>query len=473
MRPRSYIAILAVGFSFLLAISPSSAAEWLIVVGVNRFDHASDLQFCARDAKSLVQVAQSLRFSRDRIRALYDEPGSDARPTRDNILKAVEEVLSLATKDDTVVFAASTHGVSVDGRSFLCPPRADLTRPEESMIAVDDLYDRFLQAEVKKKLLLIDACRNEHLQKTRNIERGKGKADPSQWIQATQAFDIRVRPPANQNILVLTSCSPGEYSWEDSQLEHGVFMHFLIQGMRGEAASPQTNLIDVIDLFKFARDKSKEHVTRVFGAKQTGRIIADASGFPIGPYTTLFAENFADTPMGDIPVGWTAPDNVLVQKDQYGPYLWANGNGAAARTPKLSIHGDFELDAEFTCRAGAHWYLRFHSDRFDLGGTRDLVVSTNLSNYGNAGKLSIGHWRKGRNYPDFLQYREMSGEELKPGYMRVTIKVVREGRIYRIYMGDKDEPLYLRESSVPSFTSISTDLGRNVLRSIKLRPLIR
>lgn len=473
MTSQSLLKTVAAALLLSVIATPVRAAEWLIVVGVNRFDNATDLQFCARDAQSLVRVAGSLGFIRERIRALHDGPGADARPTRDNILQAVNQVLSQAAKDDVVVFAASTHGVSVGGRSYLCPPRADLGRPDESMIAVDELYDRFIQAGAKNKLLLIDACRNEHRSKRRNIERAKARTEPSQWLEATQGFDIRVRPPADQNILLLTSCSPGEYSWEDSQLEHGVFMHYLIQGLRGEAASSQSHLIGIVDLFTFARDKTREHVQRVFGAQQSGRIISDGSGFPLGPYTTMMYEDFRDTPMGDIPTGWTASDNVLVQKDGDGPYLWANGRGAAARTPRLSIHGDFELDAEFTCRNSANWYLRLHSTKFDLGETRDLVVNPYFYSSGNRGKLSVGHWTKNHSTPKFLQTRDMSGEELQPGRFLVRIKVIREGRIYRIYMNDQDDPLYLRESSIPSFNAVSVDLGRQVLRRISLRPLIR
>ena len=42
-------------------------------------------------------------------------------------------------------------------------------------------------------------------------------------------------PAREAGVVALVSCRPGEVSVEDEGLEHGVFMHYLLKGLEGDA----------------------------------------------------------------------------------------------------------------------------------------------------------------------------------------------------------------------------------------------
>jgi hypothetical protein len=50
------------------------------------------------------------------------------------------------------------------------------------------------------------------------------------------ALQLLLRQPPG-GVAVLFSCSKGEHAYKNDELKHGVFFHFVIKGLQGEADS--------------------------------------------------------------------------------------------------------------------------------------------------------------------------------------------------------------------------------------------
>ena len=221
----------------------------------------SKLQYCFNDMEDLRSHLEIAGFSTENITFMNDRSvSSRMHPTKANIERELALRLQLANKDDVVLVAFSGHGVHIDGKSYLCPTDANLDGTS-SLVEINDIYALMEKCAAGEKLLIVDACRNEPI--VRGFKTGSSLDDLALQVQA---------PP--RGLIVLSSCEPQQFSAEDPELQHGVFMHYIIQGLEGPA---DTNVdiggngngkISLDELYYYAHEKTKLHVARSHGIVQ-------------------------------------------------------------------------------------------------------------------------------------------------------------------------------------------------------------
>src|SRR5262249_49283933 len=129
--------------------------------------------------------------------------------------------------DDTLLIALAGHGAQIeikgeDGKlrqeGFFCPKDAEQGDPDK-MIALGAIFKAVGKSGAGANLLLIDACRDDP---TRG---GRGGLD------GARAEDVP------QGVAILLSCNNGQRAYECKEAGegHGVFFHFVLQGLKGEA----------------------------------------------------------------------------------------------------------------------------------------------------------------------------------------------------------------------------------------------
>jgi formylglycine-generating enzyme required for sulfatase activity len=65
-------------------------------------------------------------------------------------------------------------------------------------------------------------------------------------------------------------------SWEDEKLSHGVFMHYLLEGLQGEAAN--RGQVTLVGLYEYASLNTKKYVDRRFSDLQTPALKGEING---------------------------------------------------------------------------------------------------------------------------------------------------------------------------------------------------
>ena len=276
MRPGTWGLVLALSAAIggrlgAAAPAPAQAAEkrvgsrWALLAGVDNYAEAQKLQFCGADMRSLRKQLVASGFPEPQVFLLDDQAQETKyRPLKANIERQLELVLGLVEQDDLILVAFSGHGVHRDGKSYLCPSETRLADPA-TMISLDAVYERLQKCRAALKLLLVDACRNDPRVAG---ERNLGAAEDVQ--QFARSLE---RPP--EGILLLTSCAPGQVSMEEKEFGHGVFMHYVLEGLQGRADDDRNGRVSLMELYKFANRQTKLYVARKFNGYQTPALKGD------------------------------------------------------------------------------------------------------------------------------------------------------------------------------------------------------
>ncbi len=238
-----------------------------LLVGVNSYDQLGSLRFSVQDVTGLKEVlVDDLRgaYKEEHVKSLVD---GGRQPTKQNIVDDLEILSTKAGDSDEILFYFSGHGFEADGKAFVAPLDARISRPDESAIPIE-LINRMLRtSKARTKLVVFDACYS-------GLERGKAGSGAM-----TKSFESALTEMASKGsgMIVLTSCSQGGYSYEEPDFGHGVFTHFLIEGLRGNADSDKDYDITVTEIYQYVKQKVDEY-SIASGKKQTPNLISLMAG---------------------------------------------------------------------------------------------------------------------------------------------------------------------------------------------------
>jgi uncharacterized caspase-like protein len=234
------------------AAAPVVAERWAVLIGVDDYAYAQKLKYCGADQRALRDQLVASGFPKDHVFLLHDKDEDlRLRPSKGNIERHLELVLNLADAKDLVVIGFSGHGVHLGGKSYLCPGDGTLDDPK-SLVGVDDVYERLMACAAGFKLVVVDACRNDPRPGgTRAMTATDGTRAMARTLQ-------ELKLP--EGVVLLNSCAPGEVSWEDEGFGHGVFMHYLLDGLRGAAHVGGDGHVSLTELQAYAGTRTKTYV---------------------------------------------------------------------------------------------------------------------------------------------------------------------------------------------------------------------
>lgn len=218
-----------------------------VLVGVGKYPTRSrigELKYPPRDVDLLAQVLEKQGYT---VVALKD--GEATREAVRNTLKDVGEVLE--RREGTLVFYFSGHGWEVEDktasgltikRNLLATVDAGSDNLAGSGLPVDEVIERLQATRAKRRVIWIDACRNE----------------PGRSV-ASRTFGTLDKAEGTR---VLFATRPGRVSYENDQLQQGVFSHFLVRALRGEAGGPD-GLVTYDDVAAFVSENVENFGLRV------------------------------------------------------------------------------------------------------------------------------------------------------------------------------------------------------------------
>src|SRR5947209_2294766 len=122
----------------VLAQPPATPKKYALLVGVNLYDHIGKLNYAVNDASRTADVLRERGFD---VTLLADSAA--LKPTRDNILAALENLLGRYDADrkrvlggkfqsgDTLLIGLAGHGIQFEREAYFCPtdgnPKPHLT----------------------------------------------------------------------------------------------------------------------------------------------------------------------------------------------------------------------------------------------------------------------------------------------------------------------------------------------------------
>ncbi len=229
--------------------------RWAIIVGISRYRYQGwNLRYADRDAEELYNLLLTPsggNFKKEFICKLTNE-----QATTGNITRALRAFLKKPAREDLVVIYFACHGTPDFDRPGNVYLLTHDTAPDDiagtalPMREIDLSLKENLHAE--KVIVLADTC---HSAAIGGGIGGRNAVDDSTFVNRYLQEVSRARG----GIALLTSAEATEVSFEDARWGggHGVFTHYLLEGMRGAADRDGNGIVTVGELFEYVRDNVK------------------------------------------------------------------------------------------------------------------------------------------------------------------------------------------------------------------------
>ena len=233
--------------------------RWAIVVGISDYQHRElNLKWAHRDAEEvhkLLLTPAGGSFAADHVQLLINEAA-----TTQAISRALRSFLKKPAKDDVVLIYFACHGgPDPDRPSNLYLLTYD-TDPDD--IAGSALPMREIDLSLRENLLaervviLADTCHSA------GIGGGIGRRSVTADAGVVNAY-LDALSAARGGLALLTSAEASETSQEDARWGegHGVFTHYLLEGLRGAAdgfSQPRDGKVAIGELFDYVRHQVQQ-----------------------------------------------------------------------------------------------------------------------------------------------------------------------------------------------------------------------
>ncbi|MEZ5042693.1 MAG: caspase family protein [Saprospiraceae bacterium] len=212
---------------------------WAVIVGVSAYDHMPVLKYPDDDAYRIYAFLKSPEggaLDDEQIRILIDEDATKAK-----ITQTMKDLFWKAGPNDLVFLYFSGHGLK---GAFL---------PIDFDGASNKLYHEEVNAilnlsRAKLKLCIADACHSGSLLAMRD----------GRYPAALNTYYESLAQSKEGTALIMSSKSD-ETSLESSGLRQGVFSHFLIRGLKGEADANRNKIVTIQELFDFVYNRVRSY----------------------------------------------------------------------------------------------------------------------------------------------------------------------------------------------------------------------
>jgi tetratricopeptide (TPR) repeat protein len=246
------------------AAGPPTGEKVALLVAVRRYASADlrTLRYTENDVTDLARVLRANGYRPENVVLLTQTAaaagGERFQPQAAHVRGELRRLLRSRGRADTVLVAFSGHGVQFrkDGEFYFCPADADLS-DNRTLVSLSEVYRELRLCPAGFKLLLADACRTDPQ------PRGARGATPLQSVTRPQ-----VRPVPG-GVAAFFSCSRGQEAFEDDRLKHGVFFHYVIEGLRGAAAPPGVREVTLAALQDYVTRRVSDFVRTKLGREQT------------------------------------------------------------------------------------------------------------------------------------------------------------------------------------------------------------
>ena len=231
---------------------------WAVIIGVSRYHHMPSLKYTDDDAFHLYAFLKSPEggaIPENQISLLIDEQAN-----REEIVRRIQRTFLKADSNDMVMLYFSGHGLP--GR--IIPNDFDGYYNAVDYKEIKQILDK---SQARHKLIIADACHS-----------GSLIASKTPLTDQINGFYNQLSIAKN-GIAMITSSKGEEVSMESTGLRHGIFSHFLIEGIGGAADTNADQIITITELFNYI----DHHVTTYTNREQNPMISGSYDpNMPIG-----------------------------------------------------------------------------------------------------------------------------------------------------------------------------------------------
>ena len=238
-----------------------------VIIGINHYSDPAikNLAYAKADAQAIYDVLTDPdigSFPPEQVTLLINEEATQ-RSIRSSI---GTQLRRRAGEEDIVLVFFAGHGApeidpgdgSADGmQKYLIPYDAEMDDLFSSAISMEEVQEYFGRLASRQIVFLIDCCYS-------GMAGGRTFANSKYSTRGrftTQFLDTI----GGAGRVVITACDVNEVSLESPELKHGVFTHYLVSGLRGEADADGNGLVSLDELYTYVYSKVARHARSMGG----------------------------------------------------------------------------------------------------------------------------------------------------------------------------------------------------------------
>ena len=212
---------------------------WALVIGIGAYNHMPVLKYTDDDAYQLYAFLKSPEggvLDNDHIRLLIDE-----NATKENISENLRYIIGHADENDVILVYYAGHGLE----GAFVPYDFDGT--DMNLISHSDMLDEIDKSRAKHKVFIADACHS-----------GSLIAQRSPFSSMLEEYYLDFEKSHGGTALIMSS-KEDENSMEYSGMRQGIFSHYLMKGLLGEADFDNNGIVDISELFNFVNTNVRKY----------------------------------------------------------------------------------------------------------------------------------------------------------------------------------------------------------------------
>lgn len=317
-----------------------------VIIGNKTYkSRVPDVTYAHRDAEAIKKyVTDILKFPEENIIDLRDATKAELESAFGNSEShkgLVWQYIDPAGSSDVVVYY-SGHGVpGLNGKSYLVPSNANPNTIEINGYPLDQLYKNLSLLKTNSTVIMLDACFS---------------GDSQQGMLIRNASPVYVSADTlevESHLTVLTAASGMQLASWDTVAQHGMFTHYLLDGLYGAADADRNKMVSAQEIKIYLDREMTRSARRVYGREQDAVLMGD--------YKTTLA-NLTNTNQLERPVITATKSNssnIYLSKDEA---FWKTIS--ASQNPK-----DFEV-----------FISKFpNSEYADLAKNKIIILTENKS----------------------------------------------------------------------------------------------
>ncbi len=250
-------------------------ASHIIAIAVEHYHATEDLlkvDYARKDAKDVVSAFSKLGCEPDHIFTLFNE-----RATKTSILQTIKRVSETVSSGDRIIIYFSGHGFFEGGVNYLGPVDASITSVSETCVSITKVLGLLNKSESTQKILFLDCCHS-------GFDAGDLTRDPSDTFNAD---DLLYQFRNEEFCIGFASCKNNQKSISHPRLNNGVWSHFLVKALAGEAAGIYREGIlfsdalqsylkkQTTEFVKFNTTTKRDQTPIKFGSETDNFVVAD------------------------------------------------------------------------------------------------------------------------------------------------------------------------------------------------------
>ena len=233
----------------------SSMRRWAVLVGINHYGISfPTLRFCASDASEMQIVLTGWPdsgYTADRLRLLVGDSEAKTAVPRSAILQELDDLIEKAGPEDQLLFYFAGHGEALSNNDVLLIPSD--ARPgrllAHTAVSLAEVKRLLMLSQARSKIIILDAC---YTGVPTSADQGYRNLQSEQEEVERVASNVQRLAQHAEGLAILHAGSRSPVR-EIPELGHGLFTHFLLQGLRGEANLRADTMITVTELYEYVR----------------------------------------------------------------------------------------------------------------------------------------------------------------------------------------------------------------------------